>query len=51
MPQQIGGDKGKLTTFRVDLSQTDDKEKLRGETITCTLVSSAGQTETRWQLK
>lgn len=51
MAQRQGKDSGNMTTFRVDLSQTDDREKLLGKTIICTLVSSAGQSETQWHIK
>lgn len=40
-----------VATFRIDLSQTDEKEKLIGTPLTLTLVSDKGQSETTVTIK
>jgi hypothetical protein len=36
--------------FEADLSRTGNAQDLKGKTLTLTLVSSAGATETTWTL-
>jgi hypothetical protein len=54
----IGGTQASLTAdaneavvrFEADLSRTGNAQDLKGKTLTLTLVSSAGATETTWTL-
>ena len=39
-----------VVRFEVDLSRTGNAQDLKGKTLTLTLVSSAGATETTWTL-
>lgn len=50
LPKKTGGDDDGRVTFEVDLSNGVDIEDLRGETLTLTLVSDAGQSEVPLQL-
>ena len=43
-----GGPDGGLARFEVDLSRTGNAQELKGKTLTLTLVSDAGATETAW---
>lgn len=49
-PEPVARSGDGAVTFRVDLSEAGEPSKLKGETLTLTLVSRNAQSEARWRL-